>query len=55
MNVENAAAAILRRGVDLDSKTRYTEALVCYQEGLQLLVDSMKSKYNPTFLYYKVI
>nr|CAD7264001.1 unnamed protein product [Timema shepardi] len=41
--VESAAALILQRGVDLDNKRRYTEALVCYQEGLQLLVNILKS------------
>ncbi|KRT81994.1 hypothetical protein AMK59_6109, partial [Oryctes borbonicus] len=44
MNMESTAANILQRGVELDTKQRYTEALVCYQEGLQILVDSMKSK-----------
>ncbi|KAI4459899.1 hypothetical protein MML48_6g00012398 [Holotrichia oblita] len=43
MSVENTAASILQRGVELDTKQRYTEALVCYQEGLQILVDSMKN------------
>ncbi|OWR43465.1 hypothetical protein KGM_205983 [Danaus plexippus plexippus] len=42
MNIENAAINILKRGVELDTKKRYTEALVCYQEGLQILVDKMK-------------
>nr|CAD7202758.1 unnamed protein product [Timema douglasi] len=41
--VESAAALILQRGVDLDNKRRYTEALVCYQEGLQLLVNILKN------------
>ncbi|XP_066998806.1 MIT domain-containing protein 1 [Anabrus simplex] len=41
--VTSVAASILQRGVELDNKKRYTEALVCYQEGLQLLVDSLKS------------
>lgn len=44
MNIENAAINILTRGVELDTKKRYTEALVCYQEGLQILVDKIKSK-----------
>lgn len=49
MSVENAAANILSRGVELDTKKRFTEALVCYQEGLQLLIDLMKSK-NHSFI-----
>ncbi|XP_030033410.2 MIT domain-containing protein 1-like [Manduca sexta] len=42
MNIESAAINILKRGVELDTKKRYTEALVCYQEGLQILVDKLK-------------
>ncbi|XP_077298415.1 MIT domain-containing protein 1-like [Arctopsyche grandis] len=42
MSVENAAGSILKRGVVLDNSKRYTEALVCYQEGLQILVDKIK-------------
>ncbi|XP_063831999.1 MIT domain-containing protein 1-like [Ostrinia nubilalis] len=44
MNIESAAINILKRGVELDTKKRYTEALVCYQEGLQILVDKMKGE-----------
>ncbi|VVD02321.1 unnamed protein product, partial [Leptidea sinapis] len=44
MNIENAAVNILKRGVDLDMKKRYTEALVCYQEGLQILVDKIRGE-----------
>jgi len=39
----SAASSILLRGVELDNKQRYTEALICYQEGLQLLVDMLKN------------
>ncbi|CAH2088054.1 unnamed protein product [Euphydryas editha] len=46
MNIENAAINILKRGVELDTKKRYTEALVCYQEGLQILVDKIKDEYD---------
>lgn len=42
MNVDSMAVNILRRGVEFDTKKRYTEALVCYQEGLQILIDRMK-------------
>lgn len=44
MNIESAAVNILKRGVELDTKKRYTEALVCYQEGLQILVDKMRGE-----------
>lgn len=48
MNIESAAVNILKRGVELDTKKRYTEALVCYQEGLQILVDKMKGMHFTT-------
>ncbi|CAG4937823.1 unnamed protein product [Parnassius apollo] len=52
MNIESAAINILKRGVDLDSKKRYTEALVCYQEGLQILVDKMKGECDDKIKIY---
>ncbi|KAK6626099.1 hypothetical protein RUM43_006403 [Polyplax serrata] len=39
----DSAASILTRAVSLDKSNRFTEAMICYQEGLQLLVDSVKS------------
>lgn len=57
MNIESAAINILKRGVELDTKKRYTEALVCYQEGLQILVDKMKGMYHnfAILLYWKIL
>ncbi|KAI5640244.1 MIT (microtubule interacting and transport) domain-containing protein [Phthorimaea operculella] len=52
MNIESAAINILKRGVELDTKKRYTEALVCYQEGLQILVDKMKKEPDETTRNY---
>jgi hypothetical protein len=49
--IEAAAVTVLRNGVDLDNKKRYTEALVCYREGLQLLFDLMKGLYLFSVLY----
>ncbi|XP_043267706.1 MIT domain-containing protein 1-like [Venturia canescens] len=40
--MESAAASILTRAVNMDKNEQYTMALVLYQEGLQILVDSMK-------------
>lgn len=40
--MEDAAATILQRGVALDTKKRYTEALICYQEGIQILINKIK-------------
>lgn len=42
--MENAAATVLQRAVEMDRKEQYTMALVLYQEGLQILVDSIKGK-----------
>ena len=36
---DKAAIALLCRAVELDSKKRKSEALVCYKEGLQLLIN----------------
>ncbi|KAM8977449.1 ATP-binding cassette sub-family C member 5-like [Pelodytes ibericus] len=40
--VENCASGVLRRAVELDSKGRYQESLVCYQEGIELLLQVLK-------------
>ena len=40
---EGAAVALLKRAVELDMTKRYTESLVCYKEGLQLLLEVMKT------------
>jgi hypothetical protein len=39
----NFATPILTRAVNLDTSGRYTEALVCYQEGLRVLMEALKS------------
>lgn len=52
MNIESAAINIIKRGVELDTKKRYTEALVCYQEGLQILVDKIKSENDESVRSY---
>ena len=39
---DGAAIALITRAVELDRGERYTEALVCYKEGLQLLLEFMK-------------
>lgn len=40
--MESAAASILKRAVEMDSNKQYTMALVLYQEGIQILLDSKK-------------
>lgn len=36
------AGNVLLKAVELDNKKRYTEALLYYKEGLQLLLDLLK-------------
>ena len=40
---DSAAITLLKRAVELDLGKRYTEALVCYKEGLQLLLEYIKT------------
>ncbi|CAD5119373.1 DgyrCDS7988 [Dimorphilus gyrociliatus] len=40
--VQSSAASVLKRAVELDNDKRYSDALVCYQEGLDLLLQVMK-------------
>jgi len=40
------ATSILTRAVTLDKSGRYTEALVCYQEGLHILLENIKTINN---------
>ncbi|KAM9038819.1 MIT domain-containing protein 1 isoform X2 [Sarcophilus harrisii] len=42
-----AASTLLKRAVELDSTSRYQEALVCYQEGIDMLMQVLKDgKYH---------
>ncbi|XP_043256186.1 MIT domain-containing protein 1-like [Colletes gigas] len=40
--MESAAASILKRAVEMDKNEQYTLAFVMYQEGVKMLLDSMK-------------
>ena len=40
--IEASAISLLKRAVELDTSSRFTESLVCYQEGIQLLIDVIK-------------
>lgn len=51
MEAVNIASNILTRAVELDNNKRYTESLVCYQEGIQLLMDLRKSNFYSNFIY----
>jgi len=43
MSAESAAITLLTRACQLDSNKRYTEAVVCYKEGLHLLLSVVKN------------
>ena len=38
------AISILTRAVTLDTEHRYTESLVCYQEGIQILMQVLRDE-----------
>lgn len=40
--LERAGAETLKRAVELDAASRFQESLVCYQEGIDLLLQAMK-------------
>ena len=44
--IEASAIGLLKEAVSLDTARRFTEALVCYREGIQLLMDVLKGKTN---------
>lgn len=41
--METSAVSVLKRAVELDQGGRFQESLVCYQEGIQLLMDVLKA------------
>ncbi|XP_020504030.1 MIT domain-containing protein 1 [Labrus bergylta] len=41
--METSAVSVLKRAVELDQIGRFQESLVCYQEGIQLLMDVLKA------------
>ncbi|KAM8856627.1 MIT domain-containing protein 1 isoform 2-T2 [Spinachia spinachia] len=44
--METSAISVLKRAVELDRGGRVLESLVCYQEGIQLLMDVLKATGN---------
>jgi hypothetical protein len=52
---ELAAISLLKRAVELDSKKRKTEALLCYKEGLQIFMEVLKSQFFQPFLDSKFV
>jgi hypothetical protein len=43
MASNDAGIHLIRRAVELDGNRRYAEALLCYKEGVELLMDTLKS------------
>ncbi len=41
-NKMDAARDLLARAVELDHSMRYSESLICYEEGIQNLLRTMK-------------
>ncbi|XP_061735292.1 MIT domain-containing protein 1 isoform X2 [Nerophis ophidion] len=41
--METSAVSVLKRAVELDQSGRFLESLICYQEGVQLLIDVLKA------------
>nr|XP_022908029.1 MIT domain-containing protein 1-like [Onthophagus taurus]XP_022908030.1 MIT domain-containing protein 1-like [Onthophagus taurus]XP_022908031.1 MIT domain-containing protein 1-like [Onthophagus taurus] len=56
MSFESVAATIIQRAVLLDTQKRYTESLVCYQEGIQILMKALKQspEQKKTYLRGKI-
>lgn len=41
-----AAKDLLKRAVELDKAEKYSEALICYEEGIQNLLRAMDGRYG---------
>lgn len=42
VGLESSGLNLIKRAIELDNAKRYTESLICYQEGLQLLLQVCK-------------
>ncbi|XP_048389397.1 MIT domain-containing protein 1 isoform X1 [Stegostoma tigrinum] len=52
--MENSAASVLKRAVELDNESRLQSSLVCYQEGIDLLLQVLKATKDDTKkVYYR--
>jgi len=43
MSSDEPGIHLIKRAIQLDSSKRYADALVCYREGIELLMSSIKS------------
>ena len=53
--VESSAAKILTRAIEMEKSCRYQTALVCYQEGIDLLLEVLKGKVLTYFFHVPFI
>jgi len=44
MSKESGAISLLKRAVELDGRKQWTSALVCYKEGLQMLMEAIRTE-----------
>ncbi len=42
MASDESGIHLIKRAIELDTNKRYADALVCYREGIELLMDSIK-------------
>ncbi|XP_078078036.1 MIT domain-containing protein 1 isoform X3 [Mustelus asterias] len=45
---ENSAVTVLKRAIELDNDSRFQSSLVCYQEGIDLLLQVLKATKDDT-------
>jgi len=45
---EKVAISLLSRAVALDKQQRFTESLICYEEGIQILTQVIRGRFNTT-------
>ncbi|XP_067842345.1 MIT domain-containing protein 1 isoform X2 [Heptranchias perlo] len=52
--MENSAVTVLKRAIELDNNSRLQDSLVCYQEGIHLLLEVLKATKDDTKkVYYR--
>ena len=45
-SIRLAAKDLLKRAVELDKSEKYSEALICYEEGIQNLLRAMEGRFT---------
>ena len=49
--MDAAAKDLLKRAVELDSAQRYSEAIICYEEGIQNILRAIGGIFHPNLDY----